>query len=467
MVVVEASKLKLPTPSLSSFPPLTTSLLFEPHSLSLALMHSDSSFSLYPSTSPLALSSLPPPQTLIPSPSSSSTFLLLQNPDPNPNPNLRALFVVSGPYRGGSSVLLRFYVLLRKTNSFARARLVCNQRGLRFDDKLGVLVDVNHGVSVRLSGSVNFFAMYTVSSSKIFVFAVRTVGDDGDQDGGEDGVVLKLMRCAVIECSKPVFSISVSSGFLILGEESGVRVFNLRPLVKGRVRKVNNLNLNSNLGMHVANGKLESRGFHLPNGLIGGDYAKHGGGKNGGEGASGITRNGYLDGRVDNHYGSVKQSSIKLRQDSSEGGACFVAFRSGEVGSSTSTRKLKMSVKAISIQALSPKKFVILDSVGELHLLHLSNSVIGSDSSCHMKQLPHIMEVQKLVVFPDVSIRNQTVWISDGCYSVHMMAVSDMDAAVNENDINESGEKLMQISVRQFSLVKRLKILLLWLQTLF
>lgn len=100
----------------------------------------------------------------------------------------------------------------------------------------------------------------------------------------------------------------------------------------------------------------------------------------------------------------MKQSSIKLRQDSSEGGACFVAFRSGEVGSSTSTRKLQMSVKAISIQALSPKKFVILDSVGELHLLHLSNSVIGSDSSCHMKQLPHIMEVQKLSVFPDVSI---------------------------------------------------------------
>jgi hypothetical protein len=29
---------------------------------------------------------------------------------------------------------------------------------------------------------------------------------------------------------------------------------------------------------------------------------------------------------------------------------------------------------------------------------------------------------------------------------VHMMAVSDMDAAVNENDRNESGEKLMQIS---------------------
>ena len=81
-----------------------------------------------------------------------------------------------------------------------------------------------------------------------------------------------------------------------------------------------------------------------------------------------------------------------------------MSFRSGEMGSSASTRKLQMSVKAISIQALSPKKFVILDSVGELHLLYLSNSVTGSDSSYHMKQLPHIMEVQKLAVFPDVSI---------------------------------------------------------------
>jgi len=91
---------------------------------------------------------------------------------------------------------------------------------------------------------------------------VRTVGDNGDRNGGEDGVVLKLMRCIVIECSKPVFSINVSFGFLIFGEESGVRVFNLRPLVKGLVRKVNNLNLNSNLGMNVANEKLESRGLH-------------------------------------------------------------------------------------------------------------------------------------------------------------------------------------------------------------
>lgn len=40
----------------------------------------------------------------------------------------------------------------------------------------------------------------------------------------------------------------------------------------------------------------------------------------------------------------------------------------------------------------------------------------------------------------------QTVWISDGYYSVHMMAACDIDTAVNENERKESEEKLMQIS---------------------
>lgn len=40
----------------------------------------------------------------------------------------------------------------------------------------------------------------------------------------------------------------------------------------------------------------------------------------------------------------------------------------------------------------------------------------------------------------------RTVWISDGFYSVHMMTVSDTDTSVNEDDENESEEKLTQIS---------------------
>lgn len=81
-----------------------------------------------------------------------------------------------------------------------------------------------------------------------------------------------------------------------------------------------------------------------------------------------------------------------------------MAFRSYEVTSLTSTATPLMSIKAISIQALSPKKFLILDSAGDLHHLHLSNSVIGSDATYHMKQLPHIIKAQKLAIFPDVSI---------------------------------------------------------------
>ncbi|KAL5581978.1 hypothetical protein UlMin_014420 [Ulmus minor] len=438
-MVVQASKLNLPNPSLSSLH--ITSLLFEPNSLSLALMHSDSSFSLYPSLSPLHISSLPPPQTIVPSPSSSAAFVLLQNP----SPNSRALFVVSGPYGGGSRILLRFYVL-RSENRFVRAQVVCNQKDLHFEQRLGVLVDSSHGVSIKLAGSVNFFAMYSVSSSKVWVFAVKLVGGEDD----DDGVVVKLMRCAVIECCRPVFSVSISFGWLILGEEKGVRVFNLRQLVKGRVKK--GKPLDSTL-------KPEVRKLSLPNGVIGasvhGDLGVHdnsGGSDQCGkcdfvEGVSNFTCKCHLDEKNHRHHVSVKQRAIRVREDSSESGACFVAFRSKDV--EASNRRVVMSMKAISIQALSPKQFLILDSAGDLHLLHLSNSVTGSNMTFHMQQLPHFMDAQKLAVLPDNSTRTRTVWLSDGYHSVHVMVASEAEAVTNGNDTNEIEEKLTQISVIQ------------------
>lgn len=140
----------------------------------------------------------------------------------------RVIFLVSSPNLVGSSILLRFYIL-RPDNQFARVRVICNQSDLSFDErKLGVLFRVNHGVSIKLAGSINVFAMYSVSNRKVWVFAVKLAGE-GDN--------VKLMKTAVIDCDSPVFSISVSIGFLILGEENGVRVFPLRPLVKGRISK--------------------------------------------------------------------------------------------------------------------------------------------------------------------------------------------------------------------------------------
>ncbi|XP_048230380.1 uncharacterized protein LOC8287239 isoform X2 [Ricinus communis] len=345
MVLVQSLKLSLPSSSSS----LTNSFLFEPNSLSLALMHSDSSISLFPSLSFPSLSSLPnKPQTLVPSPSSSSSFIILQQNTPD-NPTV--LFLVAGPYKGGSQILFRFFIL--QDHVFTKVKVVCTQEGLEFDPKLGVLMDANHGVSIKIVGSVNFFVMYSVSSRKVWVFALKRIGD-GDRDE------VKLMRCAVIDCCLPVWSISVSFGFLILGEDNGVRVFNLRQLVKGNVKKIKISNSNGNLDM--VNGKLESKGFRLPNGMVGSDHH-----------SISTSCNGFLDGKIDKHSISVKQKFVRCRQDSGEGGACFVAFESKEV------EGLKLTVKAVSIQALSSKKFMILDSNGDLHILCLSNPAGGSN----------------------------------------------------------------------------------------
>jgi hypothetical protein len=61
------------------------------------------------------------------------------------------------------------------------------------------------------------------------------------------------------------------------------------------------------------------------------------------------------------------------------------------------------TLKAVSIQALPPKKFVILDSTGDIHILCLSAPVVGPNVMAHMRRLPHSMKVQKLAVFPDFS----------------------------------------------------------------
>ncbi|XP_030536712.1 uncharacterized protein LOC115745344 isoform X2 [Rhodamnia argentea] len=385
MVVVQASKLTIPNLSLSPSPAIA-SILYDPHSLSLALMHSDSSFSLYPRLSPLSLpssSSLPPPQTLVPPPSSSSAFLLLRR-DADDSSS-RVVFLVSGPHRGGSQILLRFFVLQSSGNKFARARVVCKQKGLSFDPSSGVVFDNRHGVSIKISGSTNFFAMYSISSGKIWVFAVKALRDGVTGGGGHDGGALELMRCAVIECCKPVWSISFSFGLIVLGEENGVRVFNLMAIVKGGSKRVRNLN---------PNGKLGNR--QLPNGVTGSGIA----------GNFENARNVSFEGKNDKHPASVKQSTVKLKQEASNGSSCFVTLKSDDDVASTSISTAVMSLKALYIQPLSPRSFIVLDSVGDLHLVCLpkSKTPTASDVNFHLKHMPHVMKVQHLTAFPDITM---------------------------------------------------------------
>ncbi|WVZ13855.1 hypothetical protein V8G54_011421 [Vigna mungo] len=42
---------------------------------------------------------------------------------------------------------------------------------------------------------------------------------------------------------------------------------------------------------------------------------------------------------------------------------------------------------------------------------------------------------------------SQTIWISDGCHSVHMFTAMDIENALNEADGNDSNEKLLRLPV--------------------
>ncbi|KAI7748996.1 hypothetical protein M8C21_009902 [Ambrosia artemisiifolia] len=424
VILTHARQLRLSPPP----PPPLTTIIFDPTSLSLALMHSDSSFSLYPHFSPFSppINIIIPPSTptFVSPPSSAATFLHIRS-----NDVVRLIFLVSSPHLAGSSILLRFY-MLRTDNQFVRVRVVCNQSDLMFDEgKVGVIVKGNHGVSVKLASAINVFAMYSVSDRKVRVFAVKVVGD-----------VVKLMRTAVIDCDLPVFSIGVSNGFLMLGEEGGVRVFNLRLLVKGRV---------------VKSEKTKGRKVSLVNGMVVGS--------NGSSVLYAKKVNGSLDEKIGKHYDNsglwipvtidigsyiiiAKLKPVKMRQNSQEGGVRFVSFKGKELDDCKASKvPLEMSIKAISIQFLGHNKFLILNSVGELYLLSLSNYVSGSESVHEMKKLTLSMKVQNLAVLPDDSTSPQIVWVSDGQYTIHAIIVTDTtDSTANENDTKDIEEKIQR-----------------------
>lgn len=70
------------------------------------------------------------------------------------------------------------------------------------------------------------------------------------------------------------------------------------------------------------------------------------------------------------------------------------------------------SAKTVSIHSLSQKKFLILDSAGDLHVLSMHNTVKAPEGTslcsvtpkdAHMNHLDHTMKVQMMAVLPDIS----------------------------------------------------------------
>ncbi|KAJ6796846.1 Uncharacterized protein M6B38_220555 [Iris pallida] len=289
---LQASSLSLPLPSPSLGP---TSLLLDPLSSSLAVTLSDSSVLLFPSSSP-SPSAVP---TVVPPVSTSSSTFLLLNPKPkNPNPN-STLFVSAFPSPSSPSVLLRAWILI--DDRFSPVPLSFNNKLPRSKT---LALNLSHGFGVRIVGSVNYLAVHSAASRQIWVLGARVLGD------GSDGKAVDFVKCAVVECVAPIYDLRMEKGVLVLGEVDGVRVFPLRPLVKG--------------------------------GDVGRRRRSH-------------RRDGAAADVGDRALGRLR--TLKLRQNSGEFGSFFMMIKHAMVQDSDSNTL--SSMKAVSIHILSQKKLLV------------------------------------------------------------------------------------------------------------
>ncbi|XP_074583677.1 uncharacterized protein LOC141839755 isoform X2 [Curcuma longa] len=422
---------RLPLPISSSPAASVSSLLYEPSSSSLALMLDDLSAFLYPSFTPTRFPG--PSHTAVPPPSTAACFLRLL-------PSSRVLFLTASPLAAGSSLQLRVWILLSRGGSgtaFNPARLdFRNDRG-----RFAVALNLRHGHTIRLAGSVNAFVIHSVAVNQIWVFAAKLAA------GEEDTV--HLMKCAVVELTLPIYSITLSMGFLLLGEVDVIRVFPLRPMIKGKRSKSR---VSAIKKASASIGDLCKK--NLPNGLIipkniikSSLVPEESGIRSGCEGSG---KNSAAEEKGD------KLKTVRVRQDSGDLYSFFVVIKPAELQSCKGSKSTPASLKAVCIHVLSEKKYLILDSAGGLHVLNFNESGMALEfnakssmpfKNAHAFQLENIMEVQLLAVLPDISSKTQYAWLSDGEYSIHLISMEDVDTAADVIDKDGCKQKSIVISV--------------------
>lgn len=147
------------------------------------------------------------------------------------------------------------------------------------EDLMLARLDVPHGVSVKIAASVNVVVVFSPSVSKVWIASAKLSGPHGTESvstigsrklgpgrsvegtaGSAEAAILKGMakvsasscnspylrggkedregclhfiKCAVVDCNGPVYSMHLSLQHLLLGQLGGVRVWALRPLIKG------------------------------------------------------------------------------------------------------------------------------------------------------------------------------------------------------------------------------------------
>lgn len=113
-------------------------------------------------------------------------------------------------------------------------------------------------------------------------------------------------------------------------------------------------------------------------------------------------------------FHAAKLRTVKLRQNSGELSSYFVAFDNAEVQSPKKVSLSRLPVKTTSIHVLPQRKFLVLDSIGDIHLLSLCKPVVSeavdstvntveSSKDAYIVRLDCTMKVQMLAAYPDLS----------------------------------------------------------------
>ncbi|OAY80249.1 hypothetical protein ACMD2_25167 [Ananas comosus] len=165
--------------------------------------------------------------------------------------------------------------------------------------------------------------------------------------------------------------------------------------------------------------------------------------------------NGEVEGRVEGELTPIKLKMLRIKQNSENSYSFLVAMNCASVQKQKNGTGVLASAKAVSVHALSKNKFLILDSVGDLHVLSLRNKAVPSgitdqcsltSKEAHTYRLDHPMKIQLLAVLPNTSTKTQVVWVSDGGHTVHMMSLSDIEYSVGGNVEEERKSTMIQIS---------------------
>ncbi|KAJ3670681.1 hypothetical protein LUZ60_008107 [Juncus effusus] len=339
--------------------------------------------------SPLSISSLlasPPPFTSLALFLSDSTALLSPSlaftPVTLPPPSFPSLSAFVKP-SNNSLVFLSFtpsknpvgYVL--KGNGFSPVG-VCFKEGLLSVFQTGVL-----GFSVKSSN--NMLVIHSIGVSQIWLLFVELK----DNVGGK--IMVELKKCAVIQLVNPVYEMCVGFGCLILGEKDGIRVFKLRPLVKGKEGKERKGN--------------EKKGKSLLNGVVDVSVSKN----------------------------ETKLRALKIKQNARDY-SFFMTFRDD---------KNKNPINAVSIRPFSKKTLLVLDSTGDLHFFSLK----GNSGDFSAKLLEFNMKVRILAVLPNFSSKSQIFYVSDGGYLLNKVSAENELASleISGTETIFTGERIKDI----------------------